>query len=597
MALQVWLPLTKDLRNQGLSNVTVTNNGATFNSAGKLGGCYYFNRSTPNYLKITNPLTTATNGVSMAFWVKLPSNGSVNDQLVHIGNGSGWTNNRFTCFVRGGNSTLIFACGDGTNSTQYSCTSSALTLNQWTHVICLYENSKMKIYLDGVLDKEYNTTIVPSFTNVSYIGVGAGPNTTEPVTAYLNDVRIYNHALSLMEVKQLAQGLVLHYPLNRGGWGQENLLSGNNAKITTWTNYMPNSVSLTGEGYDNKYTLIKGIGGWEKIFTDAIAVTSGKTYTLSFDYSVEQNYTGYNGQFGLSICTTSQAKYGADTDVITKVNFGTVKKSKNRTSVTFVANSNTIYLVANGGNINDGQENISFYISYIKLEEGSTATPWCPNSADTLYTTLGLNGTTEYDCSGFCNNGEKIGALTYTSDTPKYQVSTHIGATNQKIHISNFPTSGFGNSYSFAWWGKRASNSPMFWGFSDGVRLNGMYQGTLWNTGDGSNNPIYKPNTTTTITAPSVKVWHHYVMTGDGSVCKLYVDGELYGQAKTYKAISGTSIYINGWDSGTTYCSDNTDMSDFRIYATALSADDVKSLYQNCATIDADGTIHGQIRS
>lgn len=42
MALQVWLPLTRDLSNQGLANVTITNNGATFNSNGKLGGCYYF---------------------------------------------------------------------------------------------------------------------------------------------------------------------------------------------------------------------------------------------------------------------------------------------------------------------------------------------------------------------------------------------------------------------------------------------------------------------------------------------------------------------------------------------------------------------------
>ena len=40
MSLRVWLPLTKDLRQQGLSNVTVTNGGATFESAGKLGGCY-----------------------------------------------------------------------------------------------------------------------------------------------------------------------------------------------------------------------------------------------------------------------------------------------------------------------------------------------------------------------------------------------------------------------------------------------------------------------------------------------------------------------------------------------------------------------------
>lgn len=46
MSLRVWLPLTKDLRNQGLDDVTVTNNGATFSSAGKLGGCYTFTNKT-----------------------------------------------------------------------------------------------------------------------------------------------------------------------------------------------------------------------------------------------------------------------------------------------------------------------------------------------------------------------------------------------------------------------------------------------------------------------------------------------------------------------------------------------------------------------
>ena len=84
-------------------------------------------------------------------------------------------------------------------------------------------------------------------------------------------------------------------------------------------------------------------------------------------------------------------------------------------------------------------------------------------------------------------------------------------------------------------------------------------------------------------------------MTGNGTKCYVYLDGELWGEAKTYKAISGTSIYINGWDSGTQYCSDNTDISDFRIYATALSADDVKSLYQNSAYIDSSGNVYGAI--
>ena len=50
MALQVWLPLTKDLRNQGINGATVINNGATYSSTGgKLGGCYNFANNYFNY--------------------------------------------------------------------------------------------------------------------------------------------------------------------------------------------------------------------------------------------------------------------------------------------------------------------------------------------------------------------------------------------------------------------------------------------------------------------------------------------------------------------------------------------------------------------
>jgi hypothetical protein len=52
MGLRVWLPLNGSLENQGLSNVTFTNNGAATNANGKIGGCYSFNGSS-NYLKAT----------------------------------------------------------------------------------------------------------------------------------------------------------------------------------------------------------------------------------------------------------------------------------------------------------------------------------------------------------------------------------------------------------------------------------------------------------------------------------------------------------------------------------------------------------------
>ena len=42
MALQIWLPLTTDLHNQGLLNdVTVSNRYCTYESSGKIGGCYH----------------------------------------------------------------------------------------------------------------------------------------------------------------------------------------------------------------------------------------------------------------------------------------------------------------------------------------------------------------------------------------------------------------------------------------------------------------------------------------------------------------------------------------------------------------------------
>ena len=85
-------------------------------------------------------------------------------------------------------------------------------------------------------------------------------------------------------------------------------------------------------------------------------------------------------------------------------------------------------------------------------------------------------------------------------------------------------------------------------------------------------------------------------MTGNGTKCYVYLDGELWAEAKTYKAISGTSIYINGWTTSTDYSYADVNICDFRIYATALSARDVKSLYQNNAYIDANDVIYGPVR-
>ena len=211
---------------------------------------------------------------------------------------------------------------------------------------------------------------------------------------------------------------------------------------------------------------------------------------------------------------------------------------------------------------------------------------------DTFYVNAGSGDftypayTIEYDISGYHHDGIVLNAPAVEFDTVRYKNILHINATNQKVKATDITTSGFQNSYTIAWWANFASgqSAAMHWGFSAGTRLNGLYNnGNLWNTGDGSSNPLYTPGTTNQLASDSSLAgqWHHWVMTGNGTKCYLYKDGELYGEAKTYKALncSNVDFYINGWDSGTTYCSSNSKFSDLRIYATALSAAEIKELY------------------
>ena len=76
--------------------------------------------------------------------------------------------------------------------------------------------------------------------------------------------------------------------------------------------------------------------------------------------------------------------------------------------------------------------------------------------------------------------------------------------------------------------------------------------------------------------------WHHFVITFDGLNLIYYVDGQQFSK-KTFstKQVATGNYNINiGRHYGGGY-NFKGNMSDVRIYATALSADDVISLYKN----------------
>lgn len=588
MSLQIWLPLNGNLDNQGLTELSITNTGVSANTAGKIGSCMAFDSSS-SYLKTVYPASNYTKKpFSVAFWAyfnSVSSNGCVCTGRTGVGYG-------FSIFRIG--NTIRF--DNGSNSEGSPCSFGyTLNANKWYHIACVQTETNRLLYVDGVLvgngafRPHTGTNGALNFLIGASGSSDSGMATGNYLNGRLNDFRLYDHALSAKEVRELAKGLVLHYKLDDVTTATS--LVDKTANYTIYNNYgVPASLVATDETY---------LGSPVRRLT----MTPTEARLSNFRTSLA-NHGVYNWRQTF-LADTKYAfwiYYRPVTHNDVRVG-GTASNISGWREIAPQYVGGGWYVVGqyrNGTVTSDKTDNIfvSFYTPTAEADVPISIDFACPTLVkDTIEIQPELNYRERhdivYDSSGFGYNGTPANVETL-SDSPRYLKSTHFTGSTSKIHIPNLSTTGFSSTYSFAWWGKTNSlSSKMFWGFQNGTRLN-LYNGIYWNTGDGSSDPIYIPGTATTITAPSLNVWHHYVMTCDGTSCLLYLDGVLYGQAKTVKSITGTDIWFNGWDSGSSYTLTDMSIADFRMYSTALSADDILELYHTSASIDKSGSIYAR---
>lgn len=567
MSLQVWLPLIGDTRNQGLGQYTITTLGTLSWVTGKLGATAM---RAGNGTQIVNGLQVNTNFTnllnndhSISVWVKPYGNHiHYNGSIMSSGN---WNtaNKRWAFGVSQDNSKVDVLCMN--YNTYITCD---VPVNEWTNLICVRQGTTVKLYKNGSYIGSRDCSTDPSFdsdANVTCIGRESYANGYFSFNGAIQDLRLYSHALSEMEIKELAKGLILHYPLNRSGWGQENLLKDSHVAVSTSSYAMHNYYFESGK-----------------------EPVEGKQYTIQLKGQLGQgkSYFGIYNSGGSVSCvslTPSSQKNGVYTATF---NWRVGSAANTYLRVYHMLSSTTA----------------TSTIEWVKLEEGDTATPWCPNSSDSSATIIGLDSAVEYDCSGFGNNGEKIGDLTYTSNTPKYTVSTHItNGANTRISTPSlfFPT----NAVTLNIWFRSTNTSPTgnYHMVIDSVANRQWYEMCINKSGYLRaglfvNGTRYADNCTTT-TALNGN-WHMLTMTYDGNIIKRYFDG-IMEKSTSVTASSGlstpTAIMLGRDGPNANYACIDVDLSDFRIYATALSADDVNALYENSGYIDNKGNIYGTL--
>ena len=223
MSLRVWLPLNGTLDNQGLDDIVVTNNGATIDNSGKIGKCYSFDGS-DDYISF--PYSFPTIDWSYSIWFYTTSTNTQTLGCCRNGVGFG-----FSIFLI---SNKIRIDGIVGNDNQQWTTTYTYPTNTWINLIVTSKNGLIKYYINGEYQASKNVTVNNTkLGNIFTIGASQtnGSGLGNYFKGKINDFRIYDHALSSMEVKQISQGLILHYPLNNNGWGQKNLLAGTNREF------------------------------------------------------------------------------------------------------------------------------------------------------------------------------------------------------------------------------------------------------------------------------------------------------------------------------------------------------------------------------
>lgn len=115
--------------------------------------------------------------------------------------GPAWADMRLTFNIYTPNKVRLHV-SDGVSPIQSNCVSSALNYTQWYYVVGTYDGIAAKIYINGSLDKTYNTSVVPGTFTPATTKIGYMDYSTRYFDGQIDRLQIYNRSLTAAEILQ-----------------------------------------------------------------------------------------------------------------------------------------------------------------------------------------------------------------------------------------------------------------------------------------------------------------------------------------------------------------------------------------------------------
>lgn len=571
MALQIWLPLNGNLNNQGLNTYTISNTGV-IDSLGKIGSCYSYSKQ---YTLISGDIISNLSKFSISCWVYLTNASTYN--IFTSENSSGYWQ-----FLLGNNSIKVRDSVSGLSGSRIDKTITAIPSSVWVHITVVYDEGVVKVYQNGVLKDTltFHSGATMNTHDKMYIGADGLNNTsTYPGNCKINDFRVYNHCLSDKEVSEISKGLILHYKLSENYQTLNNSFKYPTFNISSsnggWSHWAPSN--NTGTYSQNKNR--------EYIYRDT------QTYSHYFEHKSGANYY---------ICYQSPAFEGGyrSAQAIIKMPNGEdprghVLFSHNANvgtnpPTTFTQLGDGFWLMKHEGFQQDGSNDlVSIYITHNKGVYISEA--YLENDKKVCSDIFSTNNNNVIDCSGYTREGEIIGNLTTNSDTPRYDYVTsfdgksYIQITSPSVEVRSV-------SFWAKWDSIPSGQSVVFVDQKSKMGFGLMSTGILCSCNGISTNTFNK----TSIVANK---WYHFVIVNTGTAPTstsrdLFING--VKQIPTSNASNWTFDidYLQVGKRSTTSDGFVGSISDFRMYVTPLTDNDVMDLYSTSTSVDNFGNLH-----
>ena len=592
MSLKVWLPLISDTNSIGLIREGITPHNISTYSASKFGTAAQLNGSS-GYID-GSVYTTAT--MTYMCWVYFDTLKGCHLLDCRNASGTGYQ----PMYINPSSGVQV-----GGSTSAYPYIAYTFAAAKWYHVAVTYSATKCQLFVNGALAGESTSGRGTAINANMPFYLGCRCTQVNWTHGRINDFRIYDHTCSAKEIAEIARGLFLHYKFDGFYEGTVNRIPASSTMYNGWNSYgyggkgvktvltgpTPNGTNIYCQVTSNSSTaanveMAKGVA--------ATALEQGGKLTASA-------YVRGNGSaIGRSGFLTVYNSNGTDTQSTKVVEF-TFTSEWQRVSGQFTWNktttSNTNFNLYVVGNIDSS---MTYEFCEPQFEMKDHVTPYTEGTR--------AGETAIADCSGYGNNGSIIGEVENSNVTKRYSRSTYInspnatdGTTEGAYYIDAPCNLGNPQTISVTWWcnpiaGYSSATANGIWcttanGTGSDYTVSAFnHRDIAFNVNSADGTQHLRPSTSSMATSE----WHHYALVYNGRTATFYKDGVSQTSASfTADTALGnmTKLLIGISRAGGVNRKVKAYYSDFRVYVTALTAQQIKDLYNEQAAISRTAAI------